>query len=1016
MKKMKLLCIVSFLVVAIPLNAQKITISGVVIDNVFNEPIIGASVMEKGTDNGTVTDVEGKYTLSISVGAQLHFSYMGYVSQEVTVKDQRKINISLQENTELLDEVVVVGYGSSKKRDITTSIAKLKAIDVAQRDVTTANQLLQGQLSGVNITMANGLPGSKPNVSIRGISSINGDNQPLYVIDGIQISKSSASYTWSGEYRQDPLSMINSSDIESIDVLKDAAASAIYGSRATNGVIIITTKKGKSGVSSFQLSQMSGFQILPRKLNLMTSDQYIALQKEAVVNYNTGLNLSPKDKAYVDINKVLGNIPANYYDVNWQDFILNENAQSHQTDFSFSGGNDHTKAFASFGYLNQDAILKLSGLERYSVRTNVDMNATDKLLFGVRMSGSYTQSTSAPNGHQGTALFQRSLEQRPYDRPYKEDGSYYIGGKDILRHNGVQVLNNESNKSKNYQLLLSAFGEFSFLENFTFHTAYNTEIRQGYGTRRMGMFHPYAFGRGYTAEVTSKRMSQSIENSLRYKNQLLEHLNIDILVGQSFFNERYKWSNVEGRDFPSNDFVHLGDATTFRVKGSRTQNALVSYFGRLLLNWNNKYMLSSSLRQDSSSKFAKNNRTDIFPSVAVAWTFTNEDALQLPQWLSYGKFRLSWGSTGNQEGIGNFDYLSLASGGYNYEQKSGLAISSPGSKDLKWETSYQYNVGLDFSLIDNRINITYDFFDKKTDDLLYDVPTLSTSGFSKRTMNIGSMKNVGHEIAINTKNIKNDNFSWDTSFNISFIENEVTKLIDQKPIQVGGWNAIIVGQPLGVFYAHKQEGIFQKKSEIPTKMYGQGVRPGDMKYLDVDGNGIINSSDLVVLGSPQPKFFGGITNTFTYKAFDASIFFNYVYGNKIATVWRKGLDHLGGYDYNMISDSYKKRWVGEGTSNKVPRATKGGYNMKNSDYYLEDGSFLKLKNITLGYTLPSYLLQKIGIDRARIYVSASDLLKFTKYTGFDPEASSSTDARTSGHDNLATPPTTSILFGININF
>lgn len=1007
--------ILIFFIFPVGISAQNSSLAGTVKDMEGN-PLIGVNVVEKNTTNGTVTDVNGNFSISVPGNATLIFTYIGFASHEELLNGRNFIEVVLSEDAELLDEVVVIGYGESSKRNLSTAIANLKATDVSARNVSSATQMLQGQLPGVNVMLSNGLPGSRSNINIRGISSINGDNQPLYVVDGIQLSKASGTTHNTGEYVQDPLSMINPADIESIDVLKDAAASAIYGSRATNGVVIINTKKGKNSKPRVTLSQLTGFQKLPRKLDLLTSDEYIALQKEAVENYNTGLNLVKGNKGYIDINKVLGKVPADYYDVNWQDLILNDNALSTQTDLSFVGGNQNVKAFASVGYFNQEGLLKQTGLKRYSIRSNVDYDVNRFMAFGLRLNGNYTKASQQPNGNQGTALFQRSLEQRPYDRVYKEDGSYMIGGKDILRHNGVQVLNSESNVDDNYQLLLSFFGDVKFLKYFTFRSTLNSELRHGFGFRHLTMTHPYAFGKGATYELNSNRFMYNLENTLSYSDRFYDKLNIDVLLGQSFLNESYKYLSTNGTLFPSDDFVHISDATDIVADGNKTQYALSSIFGRFQLNYDNKYYLSGSVRRDGSSRFSKDNRYDVFPAVSAAWTFSKEDAFRFNDKFSFGKLRLSWGKTGNQEGIGNFSYLPLASGGYNYDNNSGLAITSPGNEKLKWETSSQFNVGLDLGFLSDRLFIKYDFFNKKTNDLLYNIPLLSTSGFTSKTENIGSMRNIGHELSIDTKNIQRDDFRWNTSFNISFINNKVTELIDEKPISVSGYNALIVGEPIGVFYAYKQEGIFQNKEEIPEKMYNQGVRPGDMKFKDVDGNDIINSSDLVVLGSPQPKFFGGLTNKFYYKDFDLSIFMNYAYGNKIAAVWRGGLDAMGANDYNAVSMNYDKRWTGPGTSNLVPRATKSGYNTKASTYYLEDGSFLKLKNITLGYNFDQHLLKRTGINSLRLYASVSDLLKFTKYSGYDPEASSSNDAKVAGQDNLVTPKPISFLFGINLNF
>lgn len=1010
--------LVTTLIGAQSIWAQNVTVRGTVLDE-KEQPLIGVKITEKGnSSNGVVSDFDGSFTINAPTNAILLFSYIGFETKEVNLSNSNKnttLRITLRENQKILDEVVVIGYGESSKRNLTTAVAKLNPSDVSVRNVSTTTNMLQGQLPGVNVMMSNGLPGSRSNVSIRGVSSINGDNHPLIVIDGIQISKANATYNSQGEYRQDPLSMINPSDIKSIDVLKDAAASAIYGSRASNGVIIIETKTGGNTRPKISFSQLTGVQIIPRRLNLATSDQYMDLQKEAVKNHNTSLGLKPGSSGFIEINKVLGNVPSDYYDVDWQNLILKDAAFSNQSDISLTGGNQHINAFASIGYFNQEGLLKQTGLERFSARANVNFKLNDFIDFGLRLNGNKTSASSMPNGGVGTALFQRSLEQRPYDRPYKEDGSYMIGGKDILRHNGVQVLASEKNVDDNYQLLGSFFAGLKFLNNFTFRTSYNTELRHGFGTRRLSMLHPYSFGKGSTYERITNRAIHNFENTLSYK-QYFGKLNVEAMLGHSFLKENYKYTYVSAHKFPSDDFIHISDATDIDVSGNKTHYALSSILGRVQLNYNDRYYISASLRRDGSSKFSKENRYDIFPAVSAAWTFSKEDFLRSVDYLSFGKLRISWGQTGNQDGIGNFSYLPLASGGYNYDGQTGLSNTSPGNQSLCWESSTQYDLGLDLSFLNDRIFVSYDFFDKRTNDLLYDLPRLGSTGFTSSTKNIGSMRNIGHEFSIDSENISTSNFSWKTSFNISFIKNKVTSLIDEKPISVSGWNAIIVGEPIGVFYAYKQEGIFQTMDEIPEKMQRAGVRPGDMKFKDVNGDDVINSSDLVVLGSPQPKFFGGFTNNFSFRNFDFSIFMNYAYGNKIASAWRSGLDHMGARDYNMIADNINNRWTGPGTSNFVPRASKSSFNNRNSSYYLEDGSFLKLKNITLGYTFSEAFMERISMNKIRIFASVNDIFKITSYSGYDPEASSSLDAKSAGQDNLVTPKPMSFLFGLNINF
>lgn len=993
-------------------------VNGKVVDE-QGRPLPGASVKVIELNRSLTTNPEGQFSVNVESGTYtFEVNFIGYVKQsrqvKVTGSQRLDLTFSMIEAKDALNEVLVVGYGKSTKRSLTNSVSRLDAANVAQRNVSSANQLMQGQIAGVNLTVSNGTPGGASRVSIRGISSINGDNEPLYVIDGIPLSKDLANYNFSGEYRQDPLSLINPSDIETIDVLKDAAAAAIYGSRATNGVILITTKQGKSGKSRIAVSQLSGIQTMPKKLNLLNPQEYIALQTEATNTFNNDMNYRPGQTGFVDIKTVLGAVPADPYDVNWQELIINTPATSNQTDFSFSGGNEATSHFTSAGYQYQEGLIQKSSLKRYSLRSNIDFKPNSTFNFGLRVAGNFTKSTSIPNGDQGTALFQRNLEQRPYDRPYLADGSFAVGGKDILRHNGVLILAKDHTFDDNYQGLANLYANIKFLKYFTYHSAYNAEIRQGRGFRHQNINHPYNV-RGYINDVRNSRYSATIDNTLNFKKTWSNGLDIDLLAGHSFFNNRYDFTQATGTEFPSDDFKSISSATIRTSTGDELEYAIESYFSRMTLSYKDRYFLYGSARRDGSSKFRKDNRYATFPSISGAWAFTNESFFEKPNWLEFGKVRVSWGKNGNQDGIGEYAYLPLASGGHNYNLQTGLSVTALGNTDLKWETATQTDFGLDLTFFKGRLTFMYDYFVKKTEDLLYAVPVYQTSGFTTRIANIGSMENRGHEFTFSSVNI-DKKLKWSTNFNISFIRNKVVSLVGNSPITVGGWNAIVPGQPLGTFYGYKQLGIYQNLSEIPTQLQAAGVRPGDIKFEDLDNNNIINSGDLQVIGSSQADFSGGLTNTFKYGGFDLSILNTFSVGNEIAAGWRTGLDHMGASNYGMLKDNYEKRWTGPGTSNTVPRATKGGNNIRNSTYYLEDGSFFRIKNITLGYTLPSNLMKQLGVSQARIFTSVNNLLTITKYSGYDPEASMGLDARSFGIDNLVTPQPRSFMLGLNVNF
>lgn len=982
--------------------------------------LIGASVKVIGTSQVTTTDSNGDFKFQLAPGIYtFEVSYISFKTQQkggVVVNENLSTNVSiiLEDALGELSEVVVVGYGQNVRRNLTTAIGSVKPSDIPDRNVASGNQLLQGQVAGVNLTSSNGTPGGNSRVSIRGVSSINGDNEPLYVIDGIPLSKATASYNFSGEYRQDPLSMINPSDIESIDVLKDAAATAIYGSRGTNGVIMITTKQGKQGAPKISFNQLSGISTMPKKLNLLSPSEYIAMQTEATKTYNTDMGYAPGSNGYIDINKVLGVVPEDPYNVNWQDMIIRDQATTTQTDLSFSGGNDHVTYFTSGGYQYQEGMIKKSSLMRYSVRNNLDYKPNSVFNFGLNLNGNHTKSTSIPNGDQGTALFQRSLEQRPYDRPLLEDGSYAVGGKDILRHNALIILDKDDTEDKNFQGLINVYANINLLNYFTYRSSYNTELRLGNGHRRQGFAHPYN-PKGYVNDIRNYRYSGTFDNTLTFRNTWND-LDVEVMAGHSFFEDSYNFNQATGTEFPSDDFKHITAATIRVGDEDASRYSMESYIGRLVLGYKNRYLLSATARYDGSSKFAKDNRYATFPAVALGWVFSEENFVDYPEWLSFGKLRLSWGKTGNQDGIGNYAYLPLAAGGYNYNSLTGLSVTNIGNEDLMWETSEQKNLGLDLSFLAGRLSFSYDYFQKISDNLLYNVPVLATSGFTSRTSNIGSMENKGHEFSLNSTNINRDGFKWSTNFNISFVRNKVTSLIGDEPIVVGGWNAIIEGQPLGVMYGYKQLGIYQTLDEIPQTLQSQGVRPGDVKFADLDNNGIINSLDREIIGSALPKFNGGLTNNLNIGDFDVSLFTTFSYGNDIAAAWRNGLDHMGARDYGALADTYHDRWTGPGTSNSVPRVTKSAYNLKNSSYFVEDASYFRIKSLTVGYRLPSTLAQQIGLNNIRVFATGVNLYTFTGYSGYDPEASMNTDARSYGVDNLVTPQPRSFMIGLNVNF
>ena len=998
-----------------PVEKNLKSVSGSVADK-NNVPLIGVTVFQKGTNNGTITDVDGKYQLKLSGNEPaVIFSYVGYKTAELPAY-QVPATMVMEENVIVMDELVVVGYAVQKKKDLTGSTSSLKA-DEARMPVTTSlDQMMQGQLSGVNITNASGMPGGAVRVSVRGVGSINGSNEPLFVIDGIPVSNTDNSGI-NGRYGggiQNPLSMINPSDIESIDVLKDAAATAIYGSRATNGVVMVTTKRGKRGQrTTVNFNASFGLQSLPKKIEMADSDLYLTVRNEAVDNYNTQNNLSPGDNLYTapDVNPRPGQP-----DVDWIDLITHDQASVQNYEVSVSSGNEKTTFYSSLGYFDQQGIILTNRFRRYSLRTNIDHEISRYFQTGTSISLSKTINNRVPNDNVGNGIFTRSIEQRPFDVPFKEDGSYMIGGVDVPRHNGIQVLNEQESRNEWYRVLANAYLTVKPLEGLEYKLSLSGDVRYSSDYLKLTKDHPYGSPKGEITDFRALSQNYLLDNTLSYTKSIRD-FNFTALGGYSMQEMNENSSSIVGKDYPSPQFEYI-NAAGYIQSASTTggANRLISTFFRLNTNYADRYLFTFSIRADGSSKFAEGNRWGTFPSVSGAWRISDEAFFPKNSIVSDLKLRVSWGMTGNQEGIGNYDSRSLASGGQNYNGSDGIAITTLANPDLRWEKSNQTNIGVDLSLLSGRITAGLDFFIKNTNDLLYDRPLHTTTGFSAITQNIGSMRNTGVEFSLQSHNMSRENFTWDTQFNISSIKNELTSLIDNDPIPVGN-HVLQVGQPIGAFYMYRMEGIYQTDSEVPEPLYNKGVRAGDIRYTDVNNDGDLSPEDKMVVGKPLPDFYGGLTNRFTFRNFDLTVFNTFSVGNDVYSSGMGGIDAVGHYNYGIRKEVALNRWQGEGTSNSIPRAMISTHNTQASTYLLHNGSYFKFKDVTVGYTLPAHLTQKWSISHLRLYVSAQNLWTISSYPGYDPEVSYSvSDSKTMGEDAMTVPQLRTFVFGLNLTF
>ncbi|WP_245553357.1 TonB-dependent receptor [Echinicola vietnamensis] len=992
--------------------AAIIEITGTVLGE-DGEPLPGATVRVKGSSRGTVTDLDGTFAFSgLEEDAVLVVSFIGYDPQEIPVNSRSKIEVILKPSQNDLSEIVVIGYGQQDRKEVTSAISNFRPDEKNFRQVLGPDQLMQGRMPGVHVGAGAGTPGSNVRVSIRGIGSLSGQNEPLYVVDGIPLVNHNAALFNLGE-GMNPLSELNPNDIESIEVLKDAASAAIYGSRATNGVVIITTKSGKAGQSSLNIETNFGIQYLPNldKLKMADSDLYLEVLNEARYNYNQQNGYSPGDGNFVDyMEDPYPGLP----DTNWLDLVLRDALVSN-VNVSFSTGTDKTKLYISGGYLNQEGVIKTNDYKKYNAKINVTHQAVNWLEIGTNTNLSFSRNHRIPNGTYGSSIFLRSMGQRPFDRPYKPNGDYYVGGtEELVYHNNLQILNEQNTKLDNYRMLGNVYADIKFSPSFHLKNSFGMDAIYTEDYLYYTDEHPYGAGQGRLLDERRMMTNGLIENTL-YFDHTFGKLSVNALVGHSYQKVTTSTNYIDGRGFPSPSFDVLSVASEIANASSGFgENALESYYSRANLSWEDKYLLSLSIRADGSSKFSPEKRYGSFPSISAGWNLSDENFWKFSQ--TDLKLRASYGATGNQDGIGSYAYQALMSGGANYAGNSGLSISTFGNPNLTWETANQFDVGIDLGLWSGKANFSADYFIKNTENLLYNMPIHATSGFSSVTSNIGSMRNTGLEFLLDY-NHRFGELQWQSSFNISFIQNELTSLLGDDPLLIGANRTLQVGEEVGSFYMYKMLGIFQTDEEVPEPLYEQGVRAGDVHYEDVNGDGIINVDDRQIIGTSNPDFYGGWSNTFQYKNFDLSAFLTFSQGSEIYANWRITTERLGSGRQGFREEPALERWTGPGTSNEVPRAIHGtGYNTYNSSRFLEDASFLRLRTLSLGYSLPQSLLEKLQMSKLRIFVQGENLYLFSNYTGLDPEVSKNYDARYMSDDNMNLPQPRTIRLGLNASF
>ncbi len=1006
------------------LNLQQKRVTGKVTDATTGEALPGVTIVIKGTTTGVASDLDGSYTLDVPSGsAVLQFTSVGYASQEVTVGQRDVINVAMQSDVTLIEELVVVGYGFKKKRDLTGSISSISASNIEDTPVKDVLSALQGRAPGVVVTANSGAPGAGITVRVRGHSSLNSGNDPLYVIDGVPVeSNAMTSLNGYDMHGLNPLSDINPGDIESIEVLKDAASTAIYGSRAANGVVLITTKRGREGQAKVTLNYFSGVSEITRHLGVLNAQQWREIIIDAYANldrYNKAT--TPTEPHWTAIDSLN---PMNNGDVDWQS-VMYRKAWQHQVDLGVQGGTEAARYAFSTSYLDQDGIFLASNYKRITSRLNTDFKVSDKVTIGQNVSFTNGRNNRINAGGTGNLSLVQSILVRPpiYSLTYP-DGSpiNYFNGK----RNPVGMAEECTHLNVTNRIIGNQYLEYSILDNLMFRTSVSIDFI----SMKEDEFYPttvdYRPGYNWGAVRARTNMNWANENYLTYNATIGEVHDVAAMAGFSMQDWRMETTGLDGSYFGSDNIRTLNGAGTIsnQVVNRTDEHSMLSYFGRISYNYKGRYLAEANVRVDGSSRFGADNRFGYFPSASAAWRFSDEAFTNGLNFLTDGKIRISVGQTGN-EAIPNYVQGGEFAIGTNYLTMSGASPTVMPNQALKWEVTTQYNLGLDLAMFNSRVNFVADFYIKNTSDLLFAVPIPETTGFPYITRNIGDISNRGMEFAINTHNI-NREFQWSSSFNIGFNRNEVVDLPDEVLtngyIKNGDYHILKEGEPIGTFYGWKFLGVYARDEDNVNgvkfgSVTGEPFIGGDPIWDDVNNDKVINDEDKQIIGDAQPVFAGGFGNDFSYKNFSLNVFLQFCYGNDIYSHLNNMRNWV--YAYNNVSTDALNRWREQGDVTDYPAPVrndpKRNEYLRVSDRWIEDGSYMRLKNVTFSYTIPKAITSKAGISRLRAYVSGENLLTFTHYTGYDPEVNSYSGLQV-GVDEGSYPQSRTVVFGLNLEF
>lgn len=965
--------------------AQEIQIRGTITDT-SGEPLPGASVVEQGTTNGVITDVDGRYAISAKANSILVFSFIGMKTMEIPVNNQSVMDVTMEEEISLLDELVVIGYGSVKKKDVTTSISTVSTKELDQKPVTNVAQAIQGRAAGVSVVRPNGSPDAGMVIRVRGTTSLNGSNDPLYVVDGVPMTD---------------ISYLATNDIETIQILKDASSAAIYGSRAANGVVIITTKSGAQGQAKITFNGHVGITNLANKIDPLNVAQY----KEYLSDMGSNITLPEGLTDQTD-----------WYDETYQTAVT-ENYQ-----VSVSNGDEKMKYYVSGGYTRENGTIKVAFFERYNFKANLENQIRPWLNIGANVSyADYSGNGIISGQGSNRAGVVLSVINTPTYAPIwdaENPGQYYANFYGVnITHPVENMSRSEDNKNNNHRLLATGKAEINFFPDLKFKTTVTLDRNYNHSTSFLDPIKT-SWGRSQHGQGSDNRSMGTVmifDNILTYNKSVNLH-NFDVMMGSSGTTSKWSQSYQTASHYIDGSIKTLNAANKI-LQGNGTSAAewsIMSYVGRLAYNFDSKYLVTMNMRADGSSKLHPDHRWGYFPSVSAAWRLSSESFMEDTSWINDLKIRGGWGQTGNQSGLGDYSFLerySITRQNWWEEGKENATVilnqSSLRNTDLTWETTSQTNLGFDLIAFNNRLTFNADWYFKKTTDMLMST-NLPAGAAAANTIfrNEGEMTNTGFEFMVSSRNITGKQLTWNTDFNISFNRNELTKL-ELTKIYYGArtsdfLNEFVVrnepGRPLGGFYGYISDGV--------------DPETGELMYRDINKDGIVSSSDRTYIGDPNPDFTFGFTNTLNYKNFSLNILLQGSYGNDIFNASR--IETEGMYDAKNQSTKVLNRWRIPGQITDVPKA---GFDMKTSSYYVEDGSFLRIKDISLSYNVKGRLLDKWGISRFQPYVTATNLVTWTNYSGMDPEVNQwGNSGAIQGIDWGTYPHTRSFVFGLNVEF